>query len=442
MKTFTIQKNRTKFLSIILTSLLLSVFFKCTDNVEITRKYTIVEPEYLTIPELRASFDIMPADTLKKPGKIYLYENYIFVNEYGEGLHIIDNTDPANPKIIQFINIPGNFDMAVKGDILYADSYMDLVVLDISNPQKITLLERIENIFQNNNSDIPFDPEKGVIIGWAEKEVVEVSSGDFDGNFPQYFYYGLGGIAMDMRFANSAEVKTNFAPAPSTAGIGGSMARFTIKGDHLYAIDRSNLHVFDISNLTLPVVGANLNVGWGIETIFPYKDNLFLGSQTGMHIYDISTPDYPIHLSTFAHIRSCDPVVVKDTIAFVTLRGGTVCRNDFTNQLDVLDIRNLRDPILLTSYPMFNPHGLGVDGDLLFICDGKRGLVVYETNDLFKITDNKIAEFTGIDAFDVIPFQNVLLMIGNEGLFQYDYSNPENIKLLSTLPVYRDEELQ
>jgi hypothetical protein len=38
----------------------------------------------------------------------------------------------------------------------------------------------------------------------------------------------------------------------------------------------------------------------------------------------------------------------------------------------------------------------------------------------------------------VIPLDNVLMMIGADGLFQYDYSDPANIKLLSHLPVHEN----
>lgn len=440
MKTITRQKKFEGVFFIALTSMLYGLLPQCNDKVEITRKYTVFEPVYLSIEDLRSSFDIQPPDSIKKPGKIYLYENYIFINEYGKGIHIIDNADPSNPRIKQFINIPGNFDLAVKGNVLYADSYPDLVVLDISNPENIIQLDRIKDIFNNYNPEFGFDPQKGIVVDWEEKEVIEVTSGEFNGNFPSYFYYGRNELAFGPAMA--MDIQTNYSPAPVSTGIGGSMARFTISNNHLYAIDQSNLHVFDISDLTHPVAGANIDVGWGIETLFPYKNNLFIGSQTGMHIYDISSAAFPVHLSTFEHVLSCDPVVVKDTIAFVTLRGGTACRSDFSNQLDVIDISDLRKPELLTSYPMYNPHGLGVDGDLLFVCEAEKGLVVFKTDDLFDITSNKITEFTGIDAFDVITCQEILLMIGNDGLYQFDYSNPEKIKLLSTLPVYRDEKLK
>ncbi len=423
-----------------ITGLLLFLSFSCTDKVEITRKYKVFEPVYLSLPELRSSFDARPADSIKNPGKIYLYKHYILVNESGKGLHVIDNRNPTHPKIIKFINIPGNYDLAVKGDILYADSFMDLVILNISDPENIVLVNRIEDIFKNYNTAFNPDPKKGVIIDWIEKEVIEVSSEDFDGPFPSYFYYGRENLAIGPAMA--VDMAANFSPAPASTGIGGSMARFTITGNHLYAIDESALHVFDISDLIHPSAGPAVEIGWGIETIFPYKNNLFIGSQSGMHIYDISSPSYPVHLSTFAHILSCDPVVVKDTIAFVTLRSGTTCRSDFGDQLDVIDISNLQNPKLLTSYPMYNPHGLGIDGNLLFVCEGQKGLEIYKTDDLLRIPSNKITEFTGFDAFDVIPFKNRLLMIGNDGLYQFDYSDPGKIKLLSTLPVYRHEKLQ
>ena len=66
-------------------------------------------------------------------GKIYFKDHYIFVNEYQKGIHVIDNEDPRNPQIIKFIEIPGNVDMAIADDILYADSYVDLLSIDISD---------------------------------------------------------------------------------------------------------------------------------------------------------------------------------------------------------------------------------------------------------------------------------------------------------------------
>jgi hypothetical protein len=53
------------------------------------------------------------------------------------------------------------------------------------------------------------------------------------------------------------------------------------------------------------------------------------------------------------------------------------------------------------------------------------------------IDKNQIAVYKNINAFDVIPLGNVLLMIGKEGLYHYDYSDPKNISQLSFIPIYQ-----
>ncbi len=414
----------------------------CDDKVEITQKYTVMAPVYISPEELRASFEIMPPVEVTNTGKIYLYQDYILLNEPGKGIHVIDNKNKEQPDIISFINIPGNYEMAVRGDRLFADSFMDLVVIDISNPENVTLTKRIKDIFLNlTQQNQYYDLENGIIVDWELKEIIEVNESEFNGSFPSYYNYGTG-LALKGGFATMDMASSSFAPESANTmqtGIGGSMARFTIMKEHLYSIDNSNMLVFDISDLDNPVPGANLNIGWGIETIFPYKDNLFLGTQSGMIIYDNSDPDLPTHMSTISHIVSCDPVVVENDLAYVTLRGGTGCRNTASNQLDVIDISDLKNPKLLVSHPMTNPHGLGIDNGTLFICEGSAGLKVFDASDTYKIPKNLLAYYGDFDAFDVIPYNNNLIMIGNDGLYQFDYSDPNDIKLLSTISISREE---
>jgi len=416
----------------------------CDDKVEVTQKYTLMQPVYMTPAEIRASFDIIGPQIVQSTGKIYLYQDFIFLNEPGEGIHIIDNSDKKQPEKINFIKIPGNYEMAARGDRVFADSYLDLVVLDISDPRNAKMSKRIENIFlQLAQQNQYYDEEQGIIVDYAPTEIVDVRAGEFNGAFPSYYYYESG-IAFRGSFASNDMAMASFAPESAPAlqtGIGGSMARFTIMSEHLYSIDNENMMVFDISNLDNPVPGATLNLGWGIETIFPYQGNLFIGTQTGMLIYDNSNPDFPTHLSTFEHIRSCDPVVVENDIAYVTLRSGNECRNGFTNQLDVIDVSNLSNPKLLKTYPMTNPHGLGIDNGILFICEGDAGLKVFDANDINTISSNLLAYFGEIHAFDVIPYNNNLIMIGEDGLYQFDYSDPENIEYVSMIPATREAAL-
>jgi hypothetical protein len=217
-------------------------------------------------------------------------------------------------------------------------------------------------------------------------------------------------------------------------GLGGSLARFAVVGQALYAVDNTNLYVFNVSQAPIPQFDKTIPLGWGIETIFPYQNKLFMGAMNGMHIYNAEDAFNPSFLSTYIHITSCDPVVVQGNYAYVTLRNGTFCQG-FSNQLEVIDISNVTNPNLLKTYPMTNPFGLGLDGNTLFLCDGADGLKVFDKTNPLDI--KQIAHHKGMQALDVIPLNNTLMMIAEEGIYQYDYQNVQNIQLLSVLKVQK-----
>jgi hypothetical protein len=399
----------------------------CTNECEVENTYFYYEPVYTSMEEIRSSVELLPPTDLKQVGKIYFNNGYLFVNEPNEGVHVIDNRNPANPINLAFINIPGAFDLAVKGNILFSDSYMDLVAIDISNPTAVTEVGRFENLFEEYNSYGYYaSSEFGVVTDWELKEEVTITESSCAE--PRYDWGVM--YAEGIAFANDASFRTNQAVAPTNPGMGGSMARFTLVNNYLYAVDSYNLRTVDVTNFAAMTSGDQVQLNWGVETIFPNGENLFIGTTTGMHIMDISDPLSPQWISTYEHVQSCDPVIVDDDIAYVTLRSGTECQG-FTNQLEVIDISDLTNPQLLHVYEMFNPHGLGKDGDALFICDGEDGLKVYDASDNSKITDNLLAHYQSIQAFDIIPFNKVTMMIGEDGLYQYDYSDLSDIKFLS-----------
>jgi hypothetical protein len=147
-----------------------------------------------------------------------------------------------------------------------------------------------------------------------------------------------------------------------------------------------------------------------------------------MVIYDISTPNNPVFLSDFSHVFSCDPVVVEGNYAYVTLSTSNRC-NRGTNELQIINIADLKHPVLMEIYPMSNPTGLGIDNELLFICDN--GLKVYDASN---ISDLKLLQTFDIQANDVIPYNGLLFVIGNDGFYQYNYSNG-TLSLLSKMEV-------
>jgi hypothetical protein len=216
----------------------------------------------------------------------------------------------------------------------------------------------------------------------------------------------------------------------STAGKGGSMARFAVSGNHLYTINTEELTTFDISDAQHPIEVDREYIQNEIETIFPFKDHLFLGSRSGMSIYSLAEPSNPQFVSNYQHIISCDPVVASGNYAYITLRNGSSCGTG-ASRLEVVDINNLANPSLVKTYSMEEPYGVGVDGNLLFVCDN--GLKVYDN--AFPTNLLLIKKFD-ISAYDVIPYNGNLIVIGSDGLYQYKYENYQ-IRLLSKMTMPR-----
>ena len=370
---------------------------------------------------------------IKKPGKIVVSGSLIFLNDYARGIHIIDNTDPTTPVRIAFIKIAGNIDMAVRGHILYADLNTDLVTLDISDMQHIKLVDSIRNVFPLRNnfaaasaftSMAPYgilrNPDE-MLADWVKKDTLV----DCNQRGPVF----VGVASPDPRVAQFS------AAAGSGTSVAGSMASFAVTGSYLYALAAGQLKSFDIGQPQHPSLSSVKNESTFLETIFPFSNRLFVGSPNGMIIYNISHPAEPVKEGVFAHARVCDPVITDGKYAYVTLRSGTTC-GGYTNQLDIIDVRDFSMPSLITSYKLHNPHGLAKDDDLLFICDENEGLKIYNVSEgkTISMTD----QMTGINAYDVIAQDHVAIVSAIDGLYQYDYTDRSHVKLLSKMKWTRE----
>lgn len=426
---------KAKIIPIIVVLVTFSAFFNgCEDTTY--KEYKGYAPVYMSYKDLRSAVTEVQDSELKNPGKIYFKDNYIFIVEELEGIHVYDNTVPSSPVKKGFVKLPGVVDISVSGSYLYADSYIDLVVLDIQDVENIHEVGRVNETFPytvpSTNTDYPMtrvDKDKGVVIKWELRTIKE----RVDNNVTPYPVYYLNSFGY-MDKINAAGASSGVSG--SGIGIGGSMARFGIKGKNLYVLDQTLLKVFDLSNPLLPLKVNELYPGWNVETMFLKGNEMFLGTTTGMAILDISSPAAPVSETFFTHARSCDPVIVDDTLAYVTLRSGSSC-GGMQNLLDIVNIRDIKNPKSVISYSMTDPHGLAKSGNLLFVCDGIAGLKVYDAANPRLLSGNLIYSYPGIQAFDVIPIGNVLVMIGGDGLYQYSYSDVKNITLLSTIPVIK-----
>lgn len=406
--------------ALLILPLITFLFFSCNDDIDDSEfaDYIVARPLVMSRAEFINSVAIIAPIPIDESGKIYAYQDYIFINDKYKGVHVIDNSNPESPQKISFIKIAGNIDISIKDNYLYADSITDLIVLDISDMDNIQIVNRLENVLRENVV-FPFeaqifewdtiDYENELIVGWEtvteRRRIDDVVQPDI--------------------FVDEAVTAND---AGGDTGQGGSLARFKIVEDYLYAVDSHQINVFEISDLENPKDLEDVFAGFDIETIFNRGEHLFLGSMRGMYIYDISSPATPTFVSEFQHGTACDPVVVDENYAYVTLRGGNFC-GATESGLYIIDITTIEAPELMVIYPMDEPYGLGVKDDKLFICDGASGLKVYDKSNIPDL--DQLNHFEDIVTFDVIPLENQLLMVGNEMLYQYEYLN-DDIRLISS----------
>ena len=409
----------------------------CNDVVIETDIFThwVNEPVFMNTDAFRQSVQITTkARVINNYGKMCFYDGYLYISESEEGIHIIDNTDPSNPQNVGFIELLGNVDLAIRNNKLYADAYIDLVWFDITDPQNPELEGRLENVFDKclplpstgNNYLIDYKmcydekgSSKGVVVGWELKERTDIST------LRTEFSYRAEKMdaVTSIRMSNGSS---------SSVGINGSMSRFSLYQDYLYSVINNYMSIFDLSVNPPKKAVDDIPIGFNVETIFSYKEYMFMGTPTGMMIYSVANPLKPEFVRAVWHIFGCDPVVVENDMAYVTIHSGNAC-GQTNNDLMIYDVSDVSDPKHIVTYAMKNPKGLGIDNTTLFVCDD--GLKIFNASNPQTLMANRLAHYAGMDGYDVIPFDNVLMMIADDGLYQYDYSDLTQIRQLSKLPI-------
>lgn len=310
----------------------------------------------------------------------------LLINDLYTGVHFYNITNIDNPSRIGFLTISNNVDIAVYGTTLFADSYGDLLIYDISDPVNPTLVNRLRNA-------VGFSYD-AFGMGWMGDDMMYDGIGWGCSCFP---------VMYDM--ADSGGVNT-----------GGSLSRFSIVGDILYTLkDNQYVQAFDLTVATNPVLNSSAAIPvWNAETLFPYEDKLFVGASTGMVIYSISDPLNPQYINQFTHAMAYDPVIVQSNVAYITLRNAA----DWPyNRLEVVDLNDYTNMQHLYSSALSYPYGLGANGNELYVCDGWQGLAHYDISDFNQGIFNGGLVWKGYisttEAYDIIPLGSHVIVSGD-----------------------------
>jgi len=416
------MKNVLQFSGLLFLTFFLSSCLR--DECNSTTRFIQLDPIYTTVDVFRKNEIVTRQNAqLENPGKIYLYKNYLLINEAGKGIHFYDISNPKNPAYKVYYEILGNFDMVINNDLLVVDNVIDLLSIDISdinNPKVQNRHNNYKNVYDANNYPHVAYYNKSNVMRSLDCSVAGPNNAivNWGGN--------LWALQDASSFANTNVLsagQVNSASNGST-GIGGSTARFSLAKNQLYSLTNAELSTWNLPSLEKV---NTTGLGWGMETLFAAGDHLYVGSTSGMTILDISNGQSPVKLSTFTHATSCDPVVVSGDYAYVTLRSGNTCTGN-NNQLDIINITNKSNPKLVKTYPMTNPHGLSILNDKLYICEGDFGFKVLNVSD---VNDAKQLNFDkDIKAQDVIALsEKEVMVIGSDGFYFLDVKDPKKIKI-------------
>ncbi|MDX1937829.1 MAG: hypothetical protein SFU21_11975 [Flavihumibacter sp.] len=148
--------------------------FNCTPPEPPSSSTEAWVPVYAPVKNITDISINAPAAT-SRAGKIYAYGSYLFQNDLGTGIHVVDNSNPAAPKKIAFLQIPLCTEIAIKNGYLYTNNGPDLVVLNLANPANASFVKRIKDAFPVVQSNYPPnsgafvcpDPSKGIVIDWV-----------------------------------------------------------------------------------------------------------------------------------------------------------------------------------------------------------------------------------------------------------------------------------
>jgi len=140
-----------------------------------TSSHDQFEPILMLREDMEAAVQLRTSRDIERPGKIWVFDQYIFVIEQYKGIHVLDNADPRNPKNIGFIQIDGCTDVAVRNDIIYANNAVDLIgVKTLADYKAISVVSRNRNILPElespedwySNDFQKHRPANTVIVRW------------------------------------------------------------------------------------------------------------------------------------------------------------------------------------------------------------------------------------------------------------------------------------
>ena len=162
----------------ILFALLSILTFTLLSSSDTANRFGAYSPIFMQREDMENAVKAEAPRTLHDPGKIYVKDNFIFINEKYKGIHVIDNSMPSQPVNIAFIHVDGCLDLAIKDDIIYADNAIDLIAIKANADfTSVQVTERLKQVFPeiaNPDGAWPYyelnslRPKNAILVAWEK----------------------------------------------------------------------------------------------------------------------------------------------------------------------------------------------------------------------------------------------------------------------------------
>jgi hypothetical protein len=205
---------------------------------------------------------------------------------------------------------------------------------------------------------------------------------------------------------------------------------FTITGNSIYALNNKLLKIYTLDSgvihfkTSVVLQGSSQNDGKALAA----TGSTVIAGET---LYNASLHDSQLQGTNVNYYSACDPIIFKNNFAFTISRSGSECYG--YDELRVIDISDPASPNSVFNLNIETPYGLAIDNDMLFTIAGNNGLKVFNIQDPANPT--LIKDYPDIDGTYVSAESGIVIVRNSNSLQQYDYSDINDLKLLSTLSI-------
>jgi len=310
--------------------------------------------------------------------------DYAYVARSGQGIQVVDVSDPAHPAHVTQFATNNAFDVCQRDDFIFVADYdAGLKIIDVTNPAQPQLV---------GGCDTP---------GYAEDVFV---LGDYA--YVADWYTGVQII--DIRNPAQPVIVGAFPTAGYAHGV------FVRDNLAYIAADTGDLQIVDISTPALPVEVGRANTPGGAFGVFVLENYAYLTCwDAGLQVVDISDPARP------RVVASCDtagsacwnPWVDRNHVFVPDMDGGLL----------LVDISNPLRPRAVGIHETAGQcHGVCTWGDLAFEADGNSGSL-------------KILDISAINQRVIFPR---LAFVPGEGTEGYGFVNAGPTEAAVTFTAY------